>query len=111
MLLSAAPSLPPSCFPLGFLILDHISHTFVGLQLGYVRYLDALDARGIYSKIRHPNSEEVPRAEIEAGMTIGRLVRQAENGSCPPSYTIVPRPSTFKQVSTEAEASVRVADI
>ena len=44
----------------------------------------------------------VPRSETEAGMTIGRPVRQAENSSRPSSYTIVPRPSTFKQVATEA---------
>ena len=76
-----------------------------------MRCLDALDARGIYFEARHPTSEEVPRAETEADMTIRRPVRQAENNYRPSSYIVVPHPSTFKQVATKAESSVRVADI
>jgi len=49
--------------------------------------------------------------QAETHITIGRLLREAEDDPCSPSYTIVPRSSAFKQVATEAKASVGVADI
>jgi len=41
------------------LVLGYKSHTSFGTQLGFIRRLDALDARGIYSEAGHPASEEV----------------------------------------------------
>ena len=113
MLLPLVPSLFPLLFPSRLPDFVHTSHTFVGLQhvLILIRRFDALNARGIYSETRHPTSQGVPSTEAEAGITIRRLVRKAENSFCPTSHAVVSCPGTFKQILAEGEVSVGVTDI
>ena len=73
--------------------------------------LNTLNIISIHSEAGYPTGDEVPCAEAEASITIGRLLRKAKDGPCSSCYTIVPCSGAFKQVTAEAKASVGVADI
>ena len=77
----------------------------------YSRTLHALPITFLHNSLSYVICNKIPCTKAKACIRIRHLVRKGEDSSGSSSYDVVPCPSTFKQIPTEAKIWVGVTDV